>query len=80
MFLFVTFSWAFIRAMDRATILALSTREIADLILVLLKEFCRRCNIPIDSDAVIELRVPKSEFDRLPDLSSASSVSPTSTV
>ena len=54
-------------AMDRASISALTAAQIMHLIVDLLIELIHKLHIPIDSDGVIEIRIPRTVLARVPD-------------
>ena len=57
--------------MDRASISALSAAQIMHLIIDLLIELIRKLQIPVDSDGVVEIRIPRTAFERVSDSDSA---------
>ena len=54
-------------AMDRASISALSAAQIMHLIIDLITELIQKLQIPVDSDAVIEIRIPRTVLERVSD-------------
>ena len=61
-------------AMDRASISALTATQLMHLIVDLIAELIRKLHIPVDSDAVIEIRIPRTVLERAPDPAPADSV------
>lgn len=57
--------------MDRASISALSAAQIMHLIIDLLIELIHKLQIPVDSDGVVEIRIPRTAFERVSDSDSA---------
>ena len=60
--------------MDRASISALSAAQLMHLIIALITELIQKLHIPVDSDAVIEIRIPRTVLERVPEPDPADSV------